>query len=184
MDNEELGEQKPTLLIAACVVLALAAIGFAIWGFSQKSDLDSANDTIAKQQAQLSGETNAANATERQQAAFNAKTVAKYRAIRTRLLREEAKEGASQKRIQQEVADLKQAKQQVADADSAEEKQKAQLNQATQETQLAAACARGTIDVINNFFSSNNASRGAQRAMNKLQDLEPQCEDVLHPGST
>jgi hypothetical protein len=184
MEDGGVDDAQPTLWIAASVVLALAAIGLGIWGFGQKSDLDDANDTISQQKAQLAGQESSAATKQKAQAVFDAKTVAKYRAIRSRLLAEDTKEGESQKQIEKEASDLKQAKGEVASADTADQKAKAQLNKATQETQLAAACARGTIDAINSFFSSNNAARGAQRSMNKLDALEPQCEDVLHAGGT
>ena len=51
MDDRSRGT-RPTAWILATVVFATAAIGFAIWGFTTKSDLDDANATIDKQKTE------------------------------------------------------------------------------------------------------------------------------------
>lgn len=179
MQEENQGAQRPTAWIVATALFAIAAIALAVWGFSTKSDLNDANDTIDSQKAQLAGQEKTASAKLTAAKAYGAKTLASYQRVRRNLLAEDTKEGDAEKRIAQEVAQLKKTRADLASAQGATEKADAALKVAKQETAVAAACARGTVGVIDYFFSSDNASRGAQRSMNKLEKLEPQCEEVL-----
>ena len=47
---------RPTVWIVATALFAIAAIGFAVWGFMTNSDLDDANATIDKQKTQLAAQ--------------------------------------------------------------------------------------------------------------------------------
>ena len=178
MNSQEQGK-PPIVWIAVTVVLALAAVGLGIWAFTTNSDLDDANATIEQQRRQLASEQRRAGRREQAERAFGERAVRAYRRVRRRLLRARGEERNLRATINKEVGELDQARREVADAQSANAQQAAQLKQARERTDVAAACARGTIDAINEFFNAASARAGANRAMRELELLRPRCESAL-----
>jgi hypothetical protein len=62
---------------------------------------------------------------------------------------------------------------------SQDEKEAARLKAARQKTDVAAACARGTVDAINDFFDAVSARAGADRAMRELEKIQNQCRSAV-----
>lgn len=165
--------------MAIAGVLALVAIGLGIWGFSKKSDLNDANDQIASLQKQLAAQGAAASKQVAGATAFGKRAEAKYLVTRHKLLGTQTKESQVKKDLNTQIAQLNQAHKQVAAANTDKEKADAQLNAANQETDVAAACAKGTVAAISGFFESANPTKGANKAMKKLESLQSQCQSVI-----
>ena len=123
MDDSQQGS-RPTAWIIATVALAIAAVGFAIWGFTTKSDLDDANATIDKQKTQLAAQSGEASQTERRLTAFGDRERAAFRRVRRRYIGEETKAGQLKQNIQKEAADVQDARKQTAAAQSQDEKER------------------------------------------------------------
>jgi hypothetical protein len=185
MDSQS-QRRSPTVWIALTVVFALAAVGLGIWAFATKSDLDDAEATIEQQRRQLASgqrrlEAQERRSTRQEQAerAFGERAINAYRRIRRRLLRARGQERGLRATIDKEVGELDQARREVADAQSANTRETARLKEARERTDVAAACARGTIDAIDEFFNAESAEAGANRAMRELERLRPRCESAL-----
>jgi hypothetical protein len=170
---------RPTLWMALTAIFALAAIGFAIWAFTTKSDLDDAEATIDRQQQQLASEQQRASRREAAERAFGERAERAYRRVRRRLLRARGEERNLHATIEKEVGELRQAQREVANAQSATQREAAELRHARARGEVAAACARGTVDAINKFFDAESAQTGANRAMRELERLQPRCESAV-----
>jgi hypothetical protein len=160
-------------------VFALAAIGLGIWAFTTKSDLDDANATIDKQKQQLASAQAGAARQERAERAFGERAVRAYRRVRRRLLRARGQERNLEGKINQEVAQLKQAQSDVASARTDTEKEAAQLKAAQERGDLAGACARGAVAAVSEFFDAESARVGANRAVHKLEAIQDECDSAI-----
>jgi len=159
---------KPTGLIIIAAVCAIAAIGLGIWAVTLKSDLDDANEKLDN-----------ASTGEVVEKAYAAAELQRYRVVRKRLARARTKDADLTAEVRAEVAKLRRARQATAAAKGQEAQTQAELKQAKAETRVAAACARGTIASINNFFAASNTKTGAKAAIDKLEEIEPDCQEVL-----
>ena len=163
---------RPVVWIGLTAIFALAAIGFAIWAFTTKSDLDDAEATIDQQEQR-------ATRTEAAERAFGARAEGAYRRVRRRLLRSRGEERNLHATINKEVGELKQAQREVAGAQGTAERDAAELKHARARADVAAACARGTVDAINKFFDAESAKAGANRAMRELERLQRPCQSAV-----
>lgn len=177
---------RPTGWIVATAILAIAAIGLGIYALTTKSDLDDSDATVAKQnkelaaaRRQLAGQERKATSTEAEETAFGQRAERAYRRVRRRLISAEREDVNLEGQISEQVSELRSARARVEQADSATEKTDARLKASQKETDVAAACARGTLDSINRFFDAASATVGANRAMRQLERLEPLCQDAL-----
>jgi hypothetical protein len=177
--NSETQGRSPTLWIVLTAVFALAAIGLGIWAFTTKSDLDDAEATIERQERQLASERQSATREEAAERAFGERAESAYRRVRRRLLRARGEEGNLRATIQKESGELDQARQEVASAQSDSEREAARLKQERERTDVAAACARGTVDAIDQFFDATSARAGANRAMRELERLQSSCQAAV-----
>jgi hypothetical protein len=177
MDDSQQGS-RPTAWIIATVVFAIAAIGFAIWGFTTKSDLDDANATIDKQKTQLAASQGEASQTEKRLTAFGDRERAAFRRVRRRYIGEETKAGQLKQNVQKEAADVQDARSQTAAAQSQDEKNAAALKQAQQESQLSAACVQGAVGALDKFFNAPNARAGGRAAVAELESIQNQCQQA------
>lgn len=178
--DEYADSERPTMWIVIAGVLALVAIGFAIWGFSEKSDLDDSQKTVESQKQELASQGKAASSTESKDVAVGKKALSSYQQTRTKLVGEDKTAAEVEADVKKQAAELKAARAQVATAKSDTDKADAQLKQAQEETDVASACAKGTVAAINEFFDSPDPNRGVEKTIKKLQQLEPQCKDVLN----
>lgn len=177
--NSQAQGKSPTVWIVLTAVFALAAIGLGIWAFTTKSDLDDAEATIDQQKQQLASEQQKASRQEAAEKAFGARAEAAYRRVRRRLLRARGEESNLRGTIEKEAGEYKQAQKQVAAANSQDEKEAARLKAAREKTDVAAACARGTVDAINKFFDAANARAGADKAMRELENIQTRCQSAV-----
>ena len=166
---------RPTVWIVATALFAIAAIGFAVWGFTTNSDLDDANATIDKQKTQLAAQQGEAVQTERRLRAFGERERAAFRRVRRRFIREEAAAGRLKQTIQKEATELQNARSQTAAAQSQDEKDKAALTQAQQAEQLSSACVQGAVSALDKFFNASSAKKGANAAVAELESIQDQC---------
>jgi cell division protein FtsL len=173
--NDSQRQERPTTWIVIAAVCALAAIGFAIWGFTTKSDLDDAEATIDRQQQQLAAQTEGAAQEESRLAAFGRREREAYRAVRRRLVRERAVAGDLEKKVKTEAGELETARQEVASADSQDKKEAARLKQARAATRLAVACSASAVDALNRFFDSASPRAGAAKAVKQLENTQQEC---------
>jgi cell division protein FtsL len=178
MDSQSQGG-RPTVWIALTAVFALAAIGFAIWAFTTKSDLDDAEATIDQQNQQLASAERRASRREQAERAFGERAERAYRRVRRRLLRARGEERNLHATINKETGELRQAQREVANAQSDAERDAAELKHARARTEVAAACARGTVDAIDKFFDAESATAGANRAMRELERLQSSCQSAV-----
>ncbi len=174
--DEYAEDKRPTKWLVITGVLALVAIGFAIWGFSKKSDLDDSQKTVEAQKQELAAQ----GKTEASDVAFGKKAVDSYKQTRDKLIGEDKTAEEVEADVKKQNDQLKAARAQVATADSDTAQADAQLKQAQEETDVASACAKGTVSAIDEFFQAGNPNTGAEKAMNKLQQLESQCQSVLN----
>jgi hypothetical protein len=177
MDDSQQGK-RPTAWIVATAVLALVAIGFAIWGFTTNSDLDDANATIDRQKTQLAAQEGEATQTERRLRAFGARERAAFRRVRRRFIREEAEAGRLKQTIQKEAGEVQTARNETAAAEGQDEKDRAALKEAQQESQLSAACVKGAVNALDRFFNASSAKAGANAAVAELQSIQDQCQSA------
>jgi hypothetical protein len=174
--------KKPTLWIVLAAVAALAAIGFAIWGFSTKSDLDTANAKIAKQDTRLAKQHASIAA-----AGANAKTaekieqaqIAEYQHTRRVLSRTKNTVAQQRVRIAKEKEDVRAAQQQVDEAGTREAKLQANLNLVQQQLDVAQACSKGTISAIDSAFAAPTAKAGINRLNAELAALSKDCDENI-----
>ena len=177
MDDPQQGK-RPTAWIVATAVLALAAIGFAIWGFTTKSDLDDANATIDRQKTQLAAQEGEAVQSERRLRAFGARERAAFRRVKRRFIREEAEAGRLKQTIQKEAGEVQAARNETAAAQGQGEKDRAALKEARQESQLSAACVQGAVNALDRFFNASSARAGAKAAVAELESIQDQCQSA------
>lgn len=81
--------------------------------------------------------------------------------------------------ISRETGQLDEAREEVANATGADERRAAELRQSREETDVAAACARGALSSIDRFFDATDADAGANAAVARLQDLQDECQDAV-----
>lgn len=177
--NSQAQGRRPTVWMVLTAVFALAAIGLGIWAFTTKSDLDDANATIDQQEQQLASQRRTAVRQEASEKAFGERAEAAYRRVRRRLLRARGEERDLRASVDKEAGEYKQAQQEVAAADSQDEKEAARLKAAREKTDVAGACARGTVDAIDEFFNAVSARAGADRAMRELEKIQNQCQSAV-----
>ena len=177
--NSQAQGRPPTVWIVLTAVFALAAIGLGVWAFTTKSDLDDAEATIDQQERQLAAEQQKASRQEAAEKAFGARAEAAYRRVRRRLLRARGEESNLRGTVEKEAGEYEQAQQEVAAADSQDEKEAARLKAAREKTDVAGACARGTVDAINQFFDAASARAGADKAMRELEKIQTQCQSAV-----
>jgi cell division protein FtsL len=178
--------KSPTVWMVLTAVFALAAVGLGIWAITTNSDLDDAEATIEQQRRQLASGERRLETEERRSArveqaerAFGRRAVRAYRRVRRRLVRARGEERELRVTIDKEAGELNQARREVANAESAEAREAASLQHARERADVAAACARGTLDAIDEFFNAASAEAGANRAMRELERLRPRCESAL-----
>jgi hypothetical protein len=166
---------RPTVWIVATALFAIAAIGFAVWGFMTNSDLDDANATIDKQKQELASSQRSAQSEEGRLRAFGVRERAAFRRIKRRFIREEAAAGRLKQTIQKEAGELQNARNQTAAAQGQAEKDKAALTQAQQAEQLSSACVQGAVSALDKFFNASSAKKGANAAVAELESIQDQC---------
>jgi hypothetical protein len=156
--------------IAAVIagVLAVVAIGLAVWGFSTKSDLDTANDKLAAQSGALGSDSTKLAAAK-----------AAYLKARAVLTKRDAQDSDLETAVTKETSDYDQAKQQTAAATTEEQKQKALAEQEQQQLEAAQACAQGTVAAINKLFDEQTADSGTSGTIDKLTKLQTQCQAAV-----
>ena len=177
--NSQPQGKPPTVWIVLTAVFALAAIGLGIWAFTTRSDLDDAEATIEQQKRQLSSERQQASQEEAAEQAFGERAETAYRRVRRRLLRARGEERNLRDTVDKEAGEYKQAEQELSAAQSQDEREAAQLKAARERRDVAGACARGTIDAIEEFFGAVNARAGANRAMRELERIQDQCRSAV-----
>jgi hypothetical protein len=163
-------------------VCAVAAIGFAVWAFTTKSDLDDANATIDRQREALSAARRTARAQEQRLGAFGRRERAAYRRVRGRLVREDADAADLQKRVKTEASQLEQARTDVSNARSQDEKDAARLKQEGARARLAIACSASAVDALQRFFDSASAREGARKAVAQLRATQQECQSAANEG--
>ncbi len=173
------------LWIGLAVVLGIVAIGLAIWGFDQKSDLDKANDRIAKIEKQAAAGERSQAATNAALEGFGKREVAKYRRTRRALISADKRDANFKNEVTREANALEQARNELGAAQTAEEKQAAQAKVARATSSAAIRCAQATVDAIGAFDTKaavTNSPDPAESAMNQLAALVGPCKTVLNSG--
>jgi hypothetical protein len=162
------GPKRPTTWIVIAAILALAAIGLGIWGFTTKSDLDDANDTVASQKKQLA-----------EARGVDEATLAKARRTHRRLSRDLNAEDVKAGDLRREAAARKRAVEQAnantARANSAEEQTQAALRQARANQAAAQTCAKGEAGALDDLLNAPTAKAGVKAATAKLSAAESAC---------
>lgn len=173
----------PTLWIGLAVVLGIAVIGLAIWGFGQKSDLDDANKKISKVENQAGTTERGQKAANEAEKGFGEKEVRRYRKVRGELISADKQEANFKNEVTQDANALQQAKSELATAKTDEERTAAQSKVSKASSKAATTCVQATVDAIGAFDTqgagANNPSSAAETAMNKLEAVSGQCMSAL-----
>jgi len=158
-------KRRPTKWIIACGVLAVAAVGLAIWAFTAQSDADDA-------QAQLDAQ---------EQAAAAPPVDAEAQQQLEQLAGELGVTGESIDAIEQQ---LEQAAAKVADAEQAREGAGNAVDAARAEAEafkaqfeLTQTCLRGTLEAVQGAF----AGGGVEAAVQELEKLSGNCQSTVAP---
>lgn len=161
-------DSKATTWMVIAGVLALVAIGFAVWGFMKNSDLDDAEAKLAKQEV-VSGVSNAVLQRE------VAEEKARFRQLRRQYVREQTQAADQQATIKKESGELANAQEQTKAAKSQDEKDQAALKEAQQEAVLAKECVRGAVIALDRFFAAQTSKAGASAAVDELESIKTDC---------
>lgn len=161
--------KKFKIAAIAAGVLAVLAIGLAVWGFSTKSDLDTANKKLAV-------ETNALGSDSAKLAAAKAAYVRARRA----LTQSEADDGDLEAELKQETSEYNSAKAEAESADSQEAKTQAEEEATAQQLAAAQACAKGAVAAINKLFDEQASGSGTSGTIDKLTALQTQCQSAIN----
>jgi hypothetical protein len=172
-------QDRPTLWIALSAILALAAIVLGIWALNTKSDLDDANEKVENAERRNTAERAVATRIERSERLYGKRQERAYRRVRRQLVGAQAEAEGLHKAVNKEAKQLKAARRATANAEGEAEKREAELNEARQEADLAAACARGATDALNRFFQAATAQQGARKAVKQLQRQQSKCREVV-----
>lgn len=178
-------DSRTTTWMIITGILALVVIGLAVWAFTTKSDLDDANAaidkanaTIAQNKRQQANEAQTAQQEEARLRAIGRRERAAFQRVKRRFIGEQAAEGKSKATITKEASEVQQARSDTAAAQGQDQKDKAALKQARQESQLAAACVKGTVAAIDRFFTAASSRAGATAAVAELESIQEQCNQA------
>jgi uncharacterized protein HemX len=162
---------NPWIWISA--LLAVVAVGLGIWAYQSQSDLDSANDDVARLQAQVdqSKETGGT---------VLATVKAAFQSLSAEL-------GATQQDLagtKQELQDAQANAQQAAqDAAAAVKGSKAEAQAKAQEAQakatVAADCAKSYAGAFGTLFDGDSVRAQAATVRQQLQDISATCKSAL-----
>jgi septal ring factor EnvC (AmiA/AmiB activator) len=163
-DLDSVNRPRPTLWIALAAIFGLAAIGLGIWAFSTKSDLDTANDTIASQKK------------------VDKATLAKARKTQSQLSGQIKAEDVKAKALKGEAdrreKNLKTAQANVASATSAADKADAELKVATAQQEAATTCAKAALSGLGDLLGSSSPKSAIKSATEKLAASQTACNSA------
>jgi len=163
-DLDSVNRPRPTLWIALAAIFGLAAIGLGIWAFSTKSDLDTANDTIASQKK------------------VDKATLAKARKTQSQLSGQIKAEDVKAKALKGEAdrreKNLKTAQANVANATSAADKADAELKVATAQQEAATTCAKAALSGLGDLLGSSSPKSAIKSATEKLAASQTACNSA------
>jgi hypothetical protein len=175
--------RRPTGLIVLCALLALAAVGFAVWAFSAQSDADDAEEKLAAQQQAAQAET-APEPTAAPDSGGEAPDAAdeELQSQLDALAAELGTVGESVEDVQQQIDG---AQERVDEAQAARDEAanavdtaRAELDAFRAQAELAATCLRGTFDSVAAALESG----GAEAAVTQLQQLAGDCRGAVESG--
>jgi len=171
--------ERPTRWMAAAGVAAVIAVAAIVWALALRSDRDDAKADAARAQAalaaeggQLSDQERAAAAKEVKQQAFGERVQARYRAVRGRFV-------AERKRADDLVADVDREQRELTAAQGQSQSARAQLAAVQAQDDVAAACARGVVAVMDKFFEASDVRSGADAALTHLEKLQDKCRKAV-----
>jgi chromosome segregation ATPase len=160
--------RRPTAWIILSGVLALAAVGLAIWAFSAQSDAD---DAQARLDSQEQAATQATPTPTTEPAEVDSETQQQFEQVQQDL----AATTESVDEIDQELDDaakqVDEAELAKSDATGALEAAKAEAEAATARFALTRTCLRGTLDAVGTAFEGG----GLEAAVQELQKLSGSC---------
>jgi hypothetical protein len=166
--------------------LALVAVGLLVWGLDSRSDLRSAQDDAAAQQAQADKAKETGNSV-----VDSAKSA--YADLQQQLgltnesledtqsdLDSAEKQAAS---AQQDAAkaqdDAEQAKSETDKANAQADVAKAQADAAQSKARIATDCAKESVSAIGTLFEGDNVSAQAQAVKDRLSGIAADCKAAL-----
>lgn len=163
--------KRPKALIALCVLLGLAVVGLAVWGFSAQSDADDAEAKLKDQQQA------AAAATPTPEPTVSDEARAAFEQISTQL-------GATNESIddiQQQIDAAKQkvddAQQQREEASGAIDTAKAELESFKAKAEQASTCLKGSLEAMGVAVDAG----GVDAAVEELQQIAGSCQSAAAP---
>lgn len=160
------GYQKKFKIAAAfAVIFGLAAIGLGIWGYSQKSDLDDANEKLAQVESTDTKDLDDLKS--------------KYDSVKQSLSNRDVEVDDLEAEIKKQSAELEQAKTDTANAQSEEEREQAQVAELQKRASLAATCAQGAVSAIGKLIDEQEAGTGTSGTIDKLSSLRDECSAAL-----
>ena len=157
----------------------LVAIAAIVWALTLRSDRDDAQAeadraraALAVEGVKLSNEERDAAAKETKEEAFGDRVQARYRTVRNRFVSE-------QKRADDLVGDVDRERTELTQAQGQSEDERARLAAVQAQADVAAACARGVVAVMDKFFEASDVRSGADAALTHLEKLQDKCRKAV-----
>jgi septal ring factor EnvC (AmiA/AmiB activator) len=160
--------RRPTGWIVLSGVLALAAVGLAIWAFSAQSDAD---DAQAQLDSQENAATQATSTPTPQPAEVDAETQQEFEQVQEDLGATTESLDQIEQDLEQAATSVEEAEQARADATNALDEAKAEAESARAQFELTRTCLRGTLDAVGAAFETG----GLEAAVQELQKLSGSC---------
>jgi predicted negative regulator of RcsB-dependent stress response len=148
-------------LIVLCVVLALAVVGLAIWGFNAKSDADDAEAKLAAQQ----------------QAAVGGDAKAAFEQVATELGVSSESIDDIQQQVDAAKAKVDAAEVQREQASGAIDTAKAEVESFKAQAEQARTCLQGSLDALGAAVDAG----GVEAAVEQLQQIAGSCRSAVAP---
>lgn len=171
--------ERPTLWMAIGGVATVIAVVAIVWALTLRSDRDEAQASAERAQAavvaergQLSDGERRAAAQEAKEQAFGEQALRRFRAVRGKFVKERS-------RADDLVADVDQETRELTQAQGAEQSVRGQLAAVQARADLAGACARGVVAVMDKFFEAEDVQRASDRALSHLEQLQDKCREAV-----
>jgi uncharacterized protein YoxC len=162
---------NPWIWISA--VLAVVAVGLGIWAYSTKSDLDDANDDVARLQSQVDQSKGAGGT-------VLATVKAAFQDLSAQLGATNQDLATTQQQLQDAQANAQKAAQDAAAAvKGSKEEAQAKLQEAQSKASVAAGCAKSYVGAFGALFDGDSVRAQAATVKQQLQSVSATCKTAL-----
>jgi uncharacterized protein HemX len=162
---------NPWIWISA--LLAVVAVGLGIWAYQSQSDLDNANDDVARLQAQV-------DQSKQTGGTVLATVKAAFQDLTAQLGATNQDLAATQQDLQAAQSNAQKAAQDAAAAvKGSKEEAQAKLQEAQSKATVTADCAKSYISALGGLFDGGSVREQAAKVKQQLQSLSGTCKTSL-----